>query len=329
MKTDTAIPLHSTKLLDRVKEAIRYKHYSASTEQVYVYWCRSYIRFHQLRHPKDMGAVEVAAFLSYLANEKAVSASTHKQALAALLFLYKHVLRIDLPWLNAIGTPRASHRLPVVLSKEDIGSLFSHFSDVHLLLAKLLYGTGMRLNEALNLRVKDLDFSNQTITVREGKGKKDRSLMLPVALLELLNAQLAFANSIWAKDRAGNVVEVALPSNIARLYPTAGQTWPWYWVFPQARCTIDTASGRDVREHLTDRSFQRAFTTAKVQAGINLAATPHTLRHSFATHLLQSGCDIRTVQELLGHADLSTTMIYTHAGNIHGNTRSPLDSLYE
>jgi integron integrase len=329
MKTDTAIPLHSTKLLDRVKEAIRYKHYSASTEQVYVYWCRSYIRFHQLRHPKDMGAVEVAAFLSYLANEKAVSASTHKQALAALLFLYKHVLRIDLPWLNAIGTPRASHRLPVVLSTEDISTLIAHLSDVHLLLAKLLYGTGMRLNEALNLRVKDLDFSNQTITVREGKGKKDRSLMLPVALLDLLNAQLAFANSIWAKDRAGNVVEVALPSNIARLYPTAGQTWPWYWVFPQARYTRDTASGRNVREHLTDRSFQRAFTTAKVQAGINLAATPHTLRHSFATHLLQSGCDIRTVQELLGHADLSTTMIYTHVGNIHGNTRSPLDSLYE
>ncbi len=256
-----------------------------------------------------------------------MSASTHKQALAALLFLYKHVLRIDLPWLNAIGTPRASHRLPVVLSTEDISTLFAHLSDVHLLLAKLLYGTGMRLNEALNLRVKDLDFPNQTLTVREGKGKKDRIVMLPVALLDLLNAQLAFANSIWAKDRAGNVVEVALPSNIARLYPTAGQTWPWYWVFPQARYAIDTASGKYVREHLTVRSFQRAFTTAKVQAGINLAATPHTLRHSFATHLLQSGCDIRTVQELLGHADLSTTMIYTHVGNIHGNTRSPLDSL--
>ena len=329
MKTVTTAPLHSIKLLDRVKEAIRYRHYSSSTEQVYVYWCRSYIRFHQLRHPKDMGAAEVQAFLTYLANDKAVSVSTHKQALAALLFLYKHVLQMELPWLTEIGTPRSSHRLPVVLSTEEISTLFSHLSDVNLLLAKLLYGTGMRLNEALNLRVKDLDFSNQVITVRDGKGKKDRSLMWPVALLDLLHAQLAFANSIWAKDRAGRVVALALPPNIFRLYPTAGQTWPWYWVFPQARDTIGKASGRKVREHLTDRSFQRAFAIAKVRAGINLAATPHTLRHSFATHLLQAGCDIRTIQELLGHADLSTTMIYTHVANIRGNVLSPLDSLYK
>ncbi len=320
--------LHSTKLLDRVKEAIRYKHFSESTEQVYVYWCRSYIRFHQLRHPKDMGAVEVEAFLSYLANEKRVSVSTHKQALAALLFLYKHVLRIELPWLKEIGSPRASHRLPIVLSTDDICALLCHLSDVHLLLAKLLYGTGMRLNEALNLRVKDLDFPSLTITVREGKGRKDRCLMLPLSIQELLRAQLTFANSIWAKDRTENLNGVELPPNIERLYPMAAKAWPWYWVFPQTNHTSNMGSANFFREHMTDRSFQRAFRTAKIKAGINLAATPHTLRHSFATHLLESGCDIRTIQELLGHADVSTTMIYTHVSNICVATRSPLDSLY-
>jgi integron integrase len=329
MKTDTIISLHSTKLLDRVKEAIRYKHYSASTEQVYVYWCRFFIRFHQLRHPKDMGASEVEAFLSYLANEKRVSTSTHKQALAALLFMYKNVLHIDLPWLQEIGRPRSSHRLPVVLSKEDLSALFSHLSGTYLLLAKLLYGTGMRINEALNLRVKDLDLSHRVITIREGKGGKDRPVMLPISLLDLLNAQLAFANSMWAKDRGGNLPGVRLPPSVARLYPTAGQTWPWYWVFPQAHCTTDTVAGSVHREPLSDSTFQRAFKIAKTQAGIDSTATPHTMRHSFATHLLQSGCDIRTVQELLGHADLSTTMIYTHVINASGNARSPLDSLYD
>lgn len=328
MKTVTAIPLHSIKLLDRVKEAIRYKHYSLRTEDVYVYWCRFFIRFHGLRHPKEMGSIEVEAFLSHLANDRQVSASTHRQALSALLFMYKVVLQIDLPWLADIGKPKISRRLPVVLSIDEVCNIFMHLSGEHLLLAKLLYGTGMRISEAITLRVKDIDFLHRTIIVREGKGGKDRALMLPSSLTELLHAQLTLANSIWAKDRAANLPGVETPFALERKYPKAGQTWAWYWIFPQAEVSTDPRSKIVRRHHLYDRTFQRAFKTAKEKAGIHKPATPHTLRHSFATHLLQSGYDIRTVQDLLGHADVSTTMIYTHVLKVGGGgVRSPLDSL--
>lgn len=320
--------LHSTKLLDRVKEAIRYKHYSLRTEKVYVYWCRYYIRFHQLRHPKDLGAPEVEAFLSFLANEKQVSPSTHRQALSAILFMYKFVLAIDLPWLKEIGQPKVSRRLPVVLSVDEIRAIFSHLAGEHLLLAQLLYGTGMRINEALQLRVKDIDFLHQTIIVRAGKGNKDRALMLPISLIERLKAQLLAAKTLWAKDRAENLPGVEIPYALSRKYPSAGQTWAWHWVFPQSTLSIDPRSKTVRRHHLYDRTFQRAFKLAKELANIHKPASPHTLRHSFATHLLQSGYDIRTVQDLLGHADVSTTMIYTHVLKVGGaGVRSPMDNM--
>ena len=269
MKTVTAIPLHSIKLLDRVKEAIRYKHYSLRTEDVYVYWCRFFIRFHGLRHPKEMGSAEVEAFLSHLANDRQVSASTHRQALSALLFMYKVVLQIDLPWLGDIGKPKISRRLPVVLSIDEVCSIFMHLSGEHLLLAKLLYGTGMRISEAITLRVKDIDFLHRTIIVREGKGGKDRALMLPTSLTELLHAQLTLANSVWAKDRAANLPGVAMPFALERKYPHAGQTWAWHWIFPQAVVSTDPRSKIVRRHHLYDRTFQRAFKTAKEKAEIH------------------------------------------------------------
>ncbi|WP_445013786.1 integron integrase [Undibacterium cyanobacteriorum] len=320
--------LHSTKLLDRVKEAIRYKHYSLRTEKVYVFWCRYFIRFHQLRHPKDMGAPEVEAFLSFLANEKQVSPSTHRQALSAILFMYKVVLRIDLPWLKEIGQPTTTRRLPVVLSVDEICAIFSRLSGEHLLLAQLLYGTGMRINEALQLRVKDIDFLHNTIVVRAGKGNKDRALRLPLSLVDHLKAQLINSKTLWAKDRANRVAGVEMPYALSKKYPSAGQTWAWHWVFPQANVSVDPRSKVVRRHHLYDRTFQRAFKLAKEAAQIHKPASPHTLRHSFATHLLQSGYDIGTVQELLGHADVSTTMIYTHVLKVGGaGVRSPLDRI--
>ncbi|MBR7800102.1 integron integrase [Undibacterium fentianense] len=320
--------LHSTKLLDRVKEAIRYKHYSLRTEKVYVYWCRYFIRFHKLRHPTEMGAPEVEAFLSYLANHKQVSPSTHRQALSAILFMYKVVLCIDLPWLKEIGQPKTARRLPVVLSVDEVRAIFSRLSGEHLLLAQLLYGTGMRINEALQLRVKDIDFLHKTIIVRAGKGNKDRALMLPLSLIEHIKAQLIHSKTLWTKDRANNQSGVEMPYALERKYPSAGQTWAWHWVFPQATVSVDPRSKVIRRHHLYDRTFQRAFKLAKEAAQIHKPASPHTLRHSFATHLLQSGYDIRTVQELMGHADVSTTMIYTHVLKIGGaGVKSPMDNL--
>lgn len=218
----------------------------------------------------------------------------------------------------------------MVLSAGEVRSLFCHLSGEHLLLAKLLYGTGMRITEGLNLRVKDIDFVHRTIIVREGKGGKDRALMLPESLIELLHAQLARANILWAKDRSEQAPGVAMPFAMDRKYPRAGQSWAWHWVFPQASLSTDPRTGFVRRHHVYDRTFQRAFKLAKEAAGIHKPATPHTLRHSFATHLLQSGYDIRTVQDLLGHADVSTTMIYTHVLKVGGGgVRSPLDSLLE
>jgi integron integrase len=320
--------LHSTKLLDRVKEAIRYKHYSLRTEEVYVYWCRYFIRFHKMRHPKEMGAPEVEAFLSFLANEKQVSPSTHRQALSAILFMYKIVLCFELPWLKEIGQPKITRRLPVVLSIDEVRAIFSHLSGEHLLLAQLLYGTGMRINEALQLRVKDIDFLHKTIIVRAGKGNKDRALMLPLSLIEHVKAQLLNSKTLWARDRTNNLPGVEIPYALERKYPSAGQTWAWHWAFPQATVSVDPRSKIIRRHHLYDRTFQRAFKLAKEAAQIHKPASPHTLRHSFATHLLQSGYDIRTVQELLGHADVSTTMIYTHVLKVGGaGVKSPMDSM--
>ncbi len=330
MQPPTAHP--APRLLDQLRARLRYRHYALSTEKLYVYWARFFIRFHTLRHPRDMGAPEVEAFLAHLANERQVAPSTHKQALAAILFLYKEVLAQDLPWMTEMGRPRGHTRLPVVLTLPEVLqtlALLDAAQPVHGLFARLLYGTGMRIMEAARLRVKDVDFEHGAIVVREGKGGKDRVVMLPQVLREPLRAQLARARALWQHDRDAGVPGVEMPHALAAKYPRADRSWAWFWVFPQTSLSQDprNATGEERRHHLFAQSFRRAFAKALRRAGVTKPASPHTLRHSFATHLLQRGCDIRTVQELLGHADVSTTMIYTHVLKVAGGVQSPLDVL--
>jgi integron integrase len=321
-------PLKSTRLLDQVRERVRLLHYSRRTEPAYVHWCRAFIRFHGIRHPAEMGAPEVQAFLSWLAVERGLSPSTHRQALSALLFLYSKVLGCQLPWMAEIGRPRVHRRLPVVLSHDELLAVFRGLQGEQLLFAQLLYGTGMRLSEGLKLRVKDLDFSHRAVIVRHGKGGKDRVLMLPQRLVPSLREQLTRAHALWARDQAEGRGGVEMPDALDRKYPRAGASWQWFWVFPQATHSVDPRTGVVRRHHMFDQTFQRAFKRAVLQSGIDKPATPHTLRHAFATHLLQAGYDIRTVQDLLGHADVATTMIYTHVLRLGGGAvRSPIDAL--
>lgn len=321
-------PLRSTRILDQLRERIRLLHYSKRTEEAYVQWCRAFIRFHGVRHPAEMGGPEVEAYLTWLTNERQVSVSTHKQALSALLFLFSKVLQADLPWMAEMARPRIQRRLPVVLSQDEVAAVLRGLQGEHLLLAQVLYGTGMRLFEGLQLRVKDVDFSHQTIVVRSGKGGKDRLLMLPQRLVLALRKQLARDHALWQQDQNAGQSGVEMPDALEREHPHAGASWPWFWVFPQATHSTDPRSGIVRRHHLYDQTFQRAFKRAVHAAGIPKPATPHTLRHAFATHLLQAGYDIRTVQELLGHADVATTMIYTHVLKIGGGgVRSPIDSI--
>jgi len=257
-----------------------------------------------------------------------LSSSTHRQALSALLFFCSKVLGQDLPWMQDIGRPRVHRRLPVVLSQSEVSKVLALMDPEHRLLARLLYGTGMRINEGLQLRVKDLEFDRSAIIVREGKGGKDRVVMMPQSLIPELRAQLERSHLLWAADQAAGRGGVELPSALERKYPRAGSSWPWFCVFPQSTHSTDPQSGVVRRHHVYDQTFQRAFKRSVLQADIHKLATPHTLRHSFATHLLQSGYDIRTVQELLGHADVATTMIYTHVLKVGGGgVRSPLDVL--
>ncbi len=321
-------PLQSSRLLDQVRERIRYLHYSIRTEHAYVHWVRAFVRFQGLRHPSEMGAPEIESFLSWLANERKVAVATHKQALSALVFLYQQVLGLDLPWLAEIGRPKSRVRLPVVLTHEEVSRLLMLIDPEHRLLAQLLYGTGMRIMEGIRLRVKDVDFERQALVVREGKGAKDRVVMLPASLVPALREQLARARMLWAGDRHAGRSGVFMPDALDRKYPRAGASWTWFWVFPHLEVSVDPRTGVERRHHVLDQTFQRAFKRAVERAGIVKPATPHTLRHSFATHLLQSGYDIRTVQELLGHSDVSTTMIYTHVLKLGGGAvRSPLDAL--
>ena len=316
------------RLLDQLRGQIRYLHYSIRTEEAYVQWVRSFVRFHGLRHPLELGGSEVESFLSWLATERQVSASTHKQALSALLFLYQRVLGQQLPWMEQIVRPRSDARLPVVLSHDEVVRLLAALDSDWRLFGQLLYGTGLRLLEGLRLRVKDIDFDRRAIVVREGKGSKDRVVMLPASLEQPLRVQLAAAHALWAADRAAGVSGVQLPHALGRKYPRTPLSWAWFWVFPQASLSSDPRGEGVRRHHQLDQGFQRAFKRAVLAAGLHKPATPHTLRHSFATHLLLAGYDIRTVQELLGHADVSTTMIYTHVLRLGGGAvRSPMDSL--
>jgi integron integrase len=321
-------PLQATRLIEQLRERIRYMHYSIRTEGAYVHWVGAYIRFHGMRHPAEMAGPEVESFLSWLANERKVAAATHKQALSALLFLYQKVLGQDLPWMTEIGRPKDRVRLPVVLTHDEVVRVLGHLPPAHQLMGRLLYGTGMRIMEGVRLRVKDVDFARRAIVVREGKGAKDRVVMLPASLVPSLREQLDIARQHWQRDRNAARGGVHMPHALARKYPRAASSWTWFWVFPQDKLSDDPRTGLERRHHVLEQSFQRAFKKALMNAGIVKPATPHTLRHSFATHLLQSGYDIRTVQELLGHADVSTTMIYTHVLKVGGGgVRSPLDAL--
>ena len=326
-KTSTPV-FQSTRLLDQLREQIRYLHYSLRTEEAYVYWVKKFIRFHALKHPRDMGRAQVEAFLTDLAVQRKVSVSTHRQALSALLFLYERVLGVQLPWMDELARPVPKKRIPVVLTRPEVQAVLGKLDGQHKVLASLLYGCGLRLLEGLRLRVKDVEFDRKVIVVRDGKGGKDRVVMLPHSLVPALKDQFTQSRALWAQDRAQGLPGVETPHALDAKYPKAGQTWAWHWVFAQATVSTDPRSKTVRRHHAYDQTFQRAFKQAVLAALIVRPATPHTLRHSFATHLLQSGTDIRTVQELLGHSDVSTTMIYTHVLKVAaGGTASPLDAL--
>ena len=323
---EDTLPARPVRLLDQLTERCRVKHYSLRTERAYRDWVRRFILANGKRHPRDMGATEVEAFLSRLATESDVAASTQNQALSALLFLYREVLRIDLPWMESVVRAKRPQRVPTVLSRTEVTRLLAMLDGQVWLMAALLYGTGMRLMECMRLRVQDVGFDRGEITVRNGKGGKDRRVPLPQRLRERLKEQRERTRILHAQDLAQGFGRVYLPHALARKYPNASAEFAWQYVFP-ARChSVDPRSGETRRHHVDEAILQRAVRNACRKAGIDKPATCHTLRHSFATHLLESGQDIRTVQELMGHKDVSTTQIYTHVlGRGANGVLSPLD----
>jgi integron integrase len=320
--------LPKLRLLDRIRAALRLRHYSRRTEEAYVAWIRRYILFHGKRHPADMGAAELTAFLSSLAVDGRVAASTQNQALSALLFLYREVLELDLPWLDGVVRAKRPQRLPVVLNREEILAVLRRLDGVPRLMASLLYGSGLRLLECCRLRVQDVDFPAHQILVRGAKGDKDRVTVLPAAIKADLARHLERVRAQHQRDLQRGAGWVELPTALARKYPNAGREWVWQWVFPATRMYRDRVTGQIRRHHLHESVLQRIVKVAVYRAGLAKRATPHTLRHSFATHLLEDGRDIRTVQELLGHRDVSTTQIYTHVLNRGpSGVRSPIDAM--
>lgn len=316
-----------SKLLDDVRSMMRVRHYSYETEKTYVYWIRQYIFFHKITHPAEMGGVEIEAFLTHLAVEKSVSASTQNQALHALLFLYKKVLQTQLMRLDNFRPAKKSSRVPVVLTKEEVITILDKLTGTNWLIGSLLYGSGLRLIEALRLRVKDLDFGYGQITVRDGKGGKDRFTVLPAKLIEPLKKQLQFAQKLHEQDLRRGLGRVEMPFALERKYPNARIEWGWQFVFPSKSLSVNPRTDATGRHHVSASSLQKPFKEAVRTCRVAKNASPHTLRHSFATHLLQDGYDIRTIQDLLGHKELSTTMIYTHVlQNNRLGVRSPLDN---
>ena len=314
------------KILDRVRFAVRVKHYSYRTEQAYVDWVKRFILFFRKTHPSELGGGDVRTFIHHLSVDRGSSASTVRQALCAIVFLYRYVLQTELPWIEGLQTPSRSKYRPVVLTPQEVQSLIHHMEGGFALIASVMYGGGLRLNECLGLRVKDLDLNRREIIVRQGKGRKDRVTCLPSNLVQPLKKHLAVVHTVWLADRAVNAPGVMLPDNLDRKYPNAGKEWPWHFVFPSRNLALDPRSGILRRHHVFDQTFSRALKRASTAAVLSKRITSHSLRHSFATHLIEQGRDIRTVQELLGHSDVSTTQIYTHVLNrgAHG-VRSPAD----
>lgn len=314
------------KLLDQVRDRMRRLHMARRSEEVYVGWVRRFILANGKRHPRDLGATDIERFLTGLAVHGRVSASTQNQALSALLFLYKQVLGLELPWLDGMERAKRPQRVPTVLTRAETQALLGELRGVHWLMGSLLYGTGMRLMECVRLRVKDVDFERHEIVVRQGKGAKDRRTMLPLMLVEPLRTQLAEARRVHERDLASGFGRVWLPDALDRKFRGAAADWGWQYVFPASARSIDPRDGVERRHHVDESSLQRAIKRARDRAGIAKPATCHTLRHSFATHLLEAGQDIRTIQELLGHKDVATTQIYTHVLNRGGmGVVSPLD----
>ena len=328
----TALPpdAREKRLIERFREAIRALHYSRRTEKTYWYWVRYFVFFHGKRHPRDLGAAEVTAFLSWLATERNVAAATQNQALSALLFLYERVLKLELPWLADVVRAQRPVRLPTVLSEAEVRRLVANVNGAGSLMVGLLYGAGLRQIECLSLRVKDIEFAYRQILVRDGKGGKDRVTMLPESLVQPLQAHLGKVRLLHRRDLDEGYGEVSLPHVLARKYPRAGRQWAWQFVFPSGNRSADPESSVIRRHHVHPDTLGRIVKRAALRAGIVKPVSCHTLRHSFATHLLERGHDIRTVQELLGHSDVSTTMVYTHVMNKGARgVKSPLDRLEE
>ena len=316
------------KLLDDVRQTIRTRHYSYMTEKAYGHWIKRFIFFHNKRHPAEMGEAEIGRFLSSLATDSHVSASTQNQALNALLFLYREILKKEIGYVNGVVRAKRPHRLPVVLTRQEVKSILGILDHSDWLMVMLLYGAGLRLMECLQLRVKDIDFTTNQIVVRAGKGDKDRHTMLPAVMKEPLARHLEIIKEQHRRDLERGLGRIALPNALERKYPNAGKEWGWQWVFPATSHYTDRETGEQRRHHLHESVLQKAVKQAVHKAGISKPATPHTFRHSFATHLLEDDYDIRTVQELLGHTDVTTTMIYTHVLNRGGRgVNSPADRL--
>jgi integron integrase len=316
------------RVLDQLRYLCRARHYALSTEEAYCMWVRKFILFHDKQHPSKLGGTHVQSFIEHLSVDNQCSASTSRQALSAIILFYRDVLKLELPWIDGLVTPKRPTYIPVVFSQREVQEIFKALEGTWRLIAQVLYGGGLRLNEALELRIKDIDFDHQAITIRQAKGAKDRYTCLPVSLIEPLKAHIAKVRQVWMADVSNDKPGVFMPPALERKLKSQGKEWPWFWVFPSQKLSLDPRSGIFRRHHVYDQSFSRALKLAARDAGINKRAISHAFRHSFATHMIEAGYDIRTVQELLGHRDVSTTQIYTHVLNKNKHAViSPADRL--